>query len=65
MIKTIMVKYKTLKKLTKTNSPTGYSGATNLPPVGNSFMYKETSSNNHGNNVLYLSSEQMLFRSVI
>ena len=34
-----------------TNSPTGYSGATNLPPIGNSFMYIETSSNNHGNNV--------------
>ena len=34
-----------------TNSPTGYSGATNLPPIGNSFMYIETSSNNNGNNV--------------
>ena len=38
-------------KSTKTNSPTGYSGATSLPPIGNSFMYIETSSNNHGNNV--------------
>ena len=38
-------------KSTKTNSPTGYSGATTLPPIGNSFMYIETSSNNHGNNV--------------
>ena len=27
-----------------TNSPTGYSGATSLPPIGNSFMYIETSS---------------------
>ena len=38
-------------KTTKTNSPTGYSGATSLPPIENSFMDIETSSNNHGNNV--------------
>ena len=38
-------------KSTKTNSPTGYSGAESLPPIGKSFMYIETSSNNHGNNV--------------
>ena len=38
-------------KSTITNSPTGYSGATSLPPIGESFMYIETSSNNHGNNV--------------
>ena len=35
-------------KSTKTNSPTGYSGATSLPPIGNSFMLVETSSNNNG-----------------
>ena len=40
-----------LIKSTKTNSPTGHSGATSLPPIGNSFMYIETSSNNHGSNV--------------
>ena len=44
-------KIQKFKKLTKTNNPTGYSGATSLPPIGNSFMYIETSSNNHGNNV--------------
>ena len=38
-------------KSTKTNSPTGDSGATRLPPIGNSFMYIETSSGNNGNNV--------------
>ena len=38
-------------KKTKTNSPTGYSGATNLPAIGNSLMCIETSSNNHGKNV--------------
>ena len=38
-------------KSTKTNSPTGHSGATSLPPIGNSFMYIETSSNNHGDDV--------------
>ena len=36
---------------TKTNSPTADSGAMSLPPIGNSFMYIETSSNNHVNNV--------------
>ena len=36
-------------KSIKTNNPTGYSGADSLPPIGNSFMYIETSSNNHGN----------------
>ena len=38
-------------KSTKTNSPTGNSGSTVLPPIGHSFMYVETSSNNHGNDV--------------
>ena len=36
---------------TKTHSPTGDSGAMSLPPIGSAFMYIETSSNNHGNNV--------------
>ena len=36
---------------TKTSSATGDSGATSLPPFGSAFMYIETSSNNHGNNV--------------
>ena len=35
----------------KTNSPTSDSGATSIPPIGDSFMYIETSSNNNGNNV--------------
>ena len=38
-------------RATKTNSPTGSSGATSVPPIGNAFMYIETSSNNNGNNV--------------
>ena len=37
---------------TKTNSPSSQSGATSLPPIGNSFMHRETSSNNIANNVL-------------
>ena len=39
-------------KSTKTNTPTPDSGASSLPPIGDAFMYIETSSNNHGNNVL-------------
>ena len=38
-------------KSTKSNSPTGDSGATSLPPISNSFMYIETSSKNIENNV--------------
>ena len=38
-------------KSTKTHSATPYWGATSLPPIGESFMYIETSSNNHGPNV--------------
>ena len=38
-------------KSTKTNSPTGDSEATYLPPVSYALMYIETSSKNQGNNV--------------
>ena len=34
-------------KSTITNSPTGQAGATVIPPIGNAFMYIETSGNNH------------------
>ena len=44
-------------KSTKTNSPSSHSGATSLPPIGDSFMYIETSSNNHGPNI-YVSFER-------
>ena len=37
-------------KSTQSNSPIGNSGATSLPPIGDSFMYIDTSYNN-GNNV--------------
>ena len=40
-----------LIKSIKTHSPSSHSGATSLPPMGTAFMYKETSSNNHGPNV--------------
>ena len=36
---------------TKTSFPTGDSGSTGLPPIGDSFKFIETSSNNYGNNV--------------
>ena len=44
-------KVQTFKKQTKTNILTGYSGATSLPPICESLMYIDTSSNTHGNNV--------------
>ena len=37
-------------KSTKTQFPTQNSGATELPPIGNSFMYLESSGNNNGDN---------------
>ena len=45
-------------KSRKTNSPTAYSGATSLPLIGNSFMYIETSSNNHGLERVFVSWER-------
>ena len=42
-------------KSTKANSLTSYSGASNLPPIGNSFMFIETSSNNHGHERVFVS----------
>ena len=40
---------------TKTNSPTGDSGATISPPIGGAFMYIETSSSNHCHNRVFVS----------
>ena len=36
---------------TKTNSPPGNGRATSIPPIGDSFVYIETSSNNNDDNV--------------
>ena len=36
-------------KSTKTKSPTGQSGGTSLPPIGNAFMYIESSGSNKDN----------------
>ena len=38
-------------KSTRTSSPTSDSGATSLPPIGDAFMYIETSGGNHGANI--------------
>ena len=45
-------------KSTKTNSPTGFSGPTSLPPIGNAFMYIETSGNNSGNDNIFVCWER-------
>ena len=45
------VKISNFIKSTKTNSPSSNSGPTSLPPIGDSFMYMETSSSSHGSNV--------------
>ena len=46
-------------KSTKTNSPTGFSGATSLSPIGDAFMYIETSSNNSGSDDVFVSWERI------
>ena len=45
------VKIQNFIRSTKTNSPTGNSGAIVTPPIGDSFMYFEFSGNNFGSNV--------------
>ena len=45
-------------KSTETNSPTGSSGVTSLPPIGNAFMYIETSSNRSGSDIVFCSFER-------
>ena len=45
-------------KSTKTNSPTGGSGATSLPPIGTAFMYIETSGGNYGSDNIFCSIER-------
>ena len=45
-------------KSTKTSSPTGDSEAMCLPPIGNSFMFIETSSNNSGSDDVFVSWER-------
>ena len=55
--KNIDVKIQNFLRSTKKNNPTSDSGATNLSVIGDSFMYIETSSDNHGNNV-FVSCEQ-------
>ena len=51
-------KIQNLIKSTKSNSPTGNSGATSLPPIGTPFMFIETSSNNSGSNHVFVSWER-------
>ena len=45
-------------KSTITNSLTGSTGATSLPPIGIIFMYIETSSNIHGHERMFVSFER-------
>ena len=45
-------------RATKPNSPTGDSGATSLPPIGDAFMYIETSGNNSANENVFVSWER-------
>ena len=48
-------------KSTKTSSPTGQSGAINLPPIGSAFMNNENSSNNHRHERVFISFERTDF----
>ena len=57
MIRLMLVKDKTLYDQKKTNSPSSNSGAESLPPLGDSFKYFETSSNNHAG-IVFVSFER-------
>ena len=49
-------------KSSKTNTPIPRAGATNLTPIGESFMYFETSADDYGRNVFFLVfNEQSLY----
>ena len=45
-------------KSTTSYSPTSYSVATSLPPIGSAFMYIEASSNIHGLEIVFVSWER-------
>ena len=45
-------------RATATSSPSSQSGAHSSPPIGDSFMYIQTSSNNHGHERAFVSFEQ-------
>ena len=49
---------KKFSRATKTNSPTGKTGSTSTPSIGDSFMYNEASGNNFGSNV-FISFERI------
>ena len=51
-------KINTFLKSTTSTSPTAESGANSIPPIGWSFMYVETSGNNHGANHKMVSWER-------
>ena len=50
---------------TRTSNPTGSSGATSLPTVGDSFLYIQTSSSNFGEDVFVVLNEQILLGLLI
>ena len=56
--KNIAGKIQNFIKSTITNSPTSNTGATSLPPIGNSFIYIETSGNNSGSSNVFVSWER-------
>ena len=61
MTRIMIQKLEVFLRSTITNSPTGYLGSTSLPPIGNSFIYFETSSNNHDLEIVFVSWERTDF----
>ena len=57
-IKVTQSRINDFKKSTRSNSPTGEWGPTNLPPIGTAFMYIETSGNNSANDNIFVSWER-------
>ena len=58
MIKITLGKIENFIRSTKTSSGTANSGTGSLPPIGDSFMYIETSSSSHGHEKIFVSWER-------
>ena len=56
--KNVKGKLQTFDKSAKPTSPTGQSGATSIHPIGDSFMYIETSSGNSESDIVFVSWER-------
>ena len=63
-IKTMLTKHRILKTQQKQVPQHSKKGATNLPPISESFLYVETSGRKYGQNVSLVLRKRLLSKSV-